>query len=266
MQAAILPIRWHVDEKNERSNRRGRWKEHERQKRRQEGGEKLGGDKAKLSLKKTSQAETGKRTKRTRMEEVEDRKWETEPVFKSASCLITLSCWSGCFRASTLNVLFSRPQSRNPLIRVDFSTAKSQATVCRETVWRSSASPARGTKPGGAVEAAGQIEADARWCTVGSNEKKVKASTPKRCRAAFLGDSPLRVSLHLKPYYLRGRKTHKSSLLSLPRSSTEVYVKSMKGCREGVKDSIVWLLTSPRRSSLKSCDMRDETTGQIWSN
>lgn len=53
--------------------------------------------------------------------------------FKSASCLITLSCWSSCFLAPTLNVLFSCPQSHNPLIRVDFTTVKWQATVCCET-------------------------------------------------------------------------------------------------------------------------------------
>lgn len=50
-------------------------------------------------------------------------------------CLITLSCWSGSFWALTLNVLFSCPQSHNPLIWVDFSTLKSQAIVLCETVY-----------------------------------------------------------------------------------------------------------------------------------
>lgn len=61
---------------------------------------------------------------------VEESKWK---IARTSSCLITLSCWSSCFLAPTLNVLFSCPQSHNPLIRVDFTTVKWQATVCCET-------------------------------------------------------------------------------------------------------------------------------------
>lgn len=205
---------------------------------------------------------------------MEDSKWETEPVFKSGSCLIALSCWSGCFWAPTLNVLFSRPQSRNPLIRVEFRAVKSQATVFCETVCGRASMAVCVFSAGNKTPRSSWGRREDRgghemmYCEFKWKETKTtrnKRFQTERRSSVFPGDLPLCISLHLKPYYLEERESNKSSRLAPPRSTMDGSVKSMKRW-SGVKDSVVWLFISTLEVEPQSYDMLYEIGGQIWSN
>lgn len=128
---------------------------------------------------------SGRESSRT----VNDRR----PVFESGSCLIPLSCWSGSFWAPTVNVLFSRPHSLNPLIRVDFGTEKWKATACCEL------------DPGGAVMLICVFGSGNKGARGGRKVKRWRAeiidSTVRWYCTRLLGDLPVR-TLHLKLYYL----------------------------------------------------------------